>query len=55
MKLDDDILTAHPPGKLPDKMIQRWEEEINAVLQESLKIGGRHLYTIAYHRELAGG
>ena len=48
VKLHDDILTAYPPGKLPDKMTQRSEEEINAVLQGPLKRGGRHLYSIAY-------
>ena len=48
VKLHDDILKAYPPGKLPDKMSMRSDDEIEAVLKGPFKKGGKHLFTIAY-------
>ncbi len=48
VKLHDDILKAYPPGKLPDGMTMRSDEEIEALLKGPLKRGGKHLYTVAY-------
>ena len=48
VRLHDDIIKAYPPGKLPDKMTQKSDEEMDAVLKGPLGKGGKHLYTIAY-------
>ena len=48
VKLHDDILETYPPGKLPDKMSMRSDDEIEAVLKGPFKKGGKHLFTIAY-------
>lgn len=49
VKLIEDIMDTFPVGELPptDKVTQRSEEEIEAVLKGPLK-GGKHIYTIAY-------
>ena len=49
-KLVTDIMTMYPAGKLPptDRITQRTQEEIEALLKGPLEEGGRHLYTVAY-------
>ncbi len=49
-KLVVDIMTMYPAGKLPptDRITQRTQEEIDALLKGPLEKGGRHLYTVAY-------
>ncbi len=49
-KLVVEIMAMYPPGKLPptDRITQRTEEEIEALLKGPLQQGGRHLYTVAY-------
>lgn len=48
--LVNDIMAMYPPGKLPptDKITQRSEEEIGALLKGPLAEGGKHIYTVAY-------
>lgn len=49
-KLVVDIMEMYPAGKLPptDRITQRTQEEIEALLKGPLEKGGRHLYTVAY-------
>jgi creatinine amidohydrolase len=49
-KLVGDIMEMYPAGKLPptDRITQRTQEEIEALLKGPLEKGGRHLYTVAY-------
>lgn len=49
-KLVGDIMDMYPAGKLPptDRITQRTQEEIEALLKGPLEKGGRHLYTVAY-------
>ncbi len=49
-KLVVEILDMYPAGKLPptDRITQRTQEEIEALLKGPLEKGGRHLYTVAY-------
>jgi 3-dehydro-scyllo-inosose hydrolase len=49
-KLVVDIMDMYPAGKLPatDRITQRTQEEIEALLKGPLEEGGRHLYTVAY-------
>ena len=49
-KLVVEIMAMYPAGKLPptDRITQRTQEEIEALLKGPLVKGGRHLYTVAY-------
>jgi creatinine amidohydrolase len=49
-KLVVEIMEMYPAGKLPptDRITQRTQEEIEALLKGPLEKGGRHLYTVAY-------
>jgi creatinine amidohydrolase/Fe(II)-dependent formamide hydrolase-like protein len=49
-KLVVEIMDMYPAGKLPptDRITQRTQEEIEALLKGPLEKGGRHLYTVAY-------
>ena len=49
-KLVVEIMDMYPSGKLPptDRITQRTQEEIEALLKGPLEKGGRHLYTVAY-------
>jgi creatinine amidohydrolase/Fe(II)-dependent formamide hydrolase-like protein len=49
-KLVVEIMEMYPAGMLPptDRITQRTQEEIEALLKGPLQKGGRHLYTVAY-------
>jgi creatinine amidohydrolase len=49
-KLVVEIMEMYPAGMLPptDRITQRTQEEIEALLKGPLQEGGRHLYTVAY-------
>ena len=49
-RLINEIMDMYPAGKLPpaEKVTQRSQEEIEALLKGPFEKGGKHLYTVAY-------